>query len=90
MRLWSQLAVRIDESIRRCSTPRAIGIVAVVAGVMFLIVGAVRLWHRGAGRGVVLVDVLWRVVWIGYSLVLIALVGLIAIAIYNHAGRQRK
>jgi hypothetical protein len=49
------------------------------------LVGVLYRFHHGAGSGSLIVDVLWHVIWIVYSLTLFALIGLLMLAAYSHA-----
>ena len=54
---------RLPQSIRSANGSLAVFLLFAVV-ILFLLVGAVRRWHLGAGANSVAVDIIWRVVWI--------------------------
>jgi hypothetical protein len=70
--------------------PRGKLIVLLVVCVLILdpLVGMLYDFHHGSRRGSVIVDVLWRVVWIGYTFVRLALIVLLAMAAYRYLNRM--
>jgi hypothetical protein len=64
--------------------------VAIVTGALFLLMGAVSMWDHGGGRGSAAVDVIWWVVWIVYSLARVALIGVVAMVIYQWIVSRRR
>jgi hypothetical protein len=58
---------------------------AVLVGCLFLAVGAVSRWHQGGGAQMLVVDIIWRTVWIVYQILKVWLIVVIAILIYRRA-----
>ena len=67
---------------------RILWLIAVMA-VLVLAVGAVHEWHTSSGRGSPLVDVLWRVLWIGYTIAKLALLGMLVVAGVRYVANRR-
>jgi hypothetical protein len=57
--------------------------VAIVTGVLFVLTGAVSMWHHGGGSGSIAVDVIWFAVRIMYSLARLILIGVLLATLYQ-------
>lgn len=84
-----------SKEMKAADKPRPYGkqILILAIGVFILIplVGVLYRFHHGSGSGSIAVDVLWRVVWIVYTLVRLALIVLVVIAGYNYlTGRMQR
>jgi hypothetical protein len=49
------------------------------------VVGRFSDYREGAGHGKLLIEVVWRLVWISYNLLQVAIVALLLLAIYRYA-----
>lgn len=78
-----------QERLQVLASWRNIGMVGIGVGILFLLVGATYQWHHGAGQDSIVVGVLWRIVWITYTVAKLALVGLLALALSQFL-RQRR
>jgi hypothetical protein len=69
---------------------RGKGTLLLVLGVLIArpLVGSFYDFHHGSAQGNILVDVLWRVVWIGYSLAELAAIVLVLMAAYRYVNKM--
>jgi len=65
---------------------------SLIFAVLIFVVGGVREWHHGSGEGSFFVDVVWRVTWIIFSVLEVALIVLLAIWGYRRfiSGREER
>ncbi|HKB50386.1 MAG TPA: hypothetical protein VKC63_03025 [Solirubrobacterales bacterium] len=68
---------------------KLIALLAVCVALLYPLIGAFYDFHHGSGQGSVVVDVLWRVVWVGYSFARLALIVLLAMAAYRYVTKKR-
>jgi hypothetical protein len=69
---------------------RLIGLIVVSLIVLYPLVGVVYNFQHGSGRGSVLVDILWHVVWLCYAVAQVALVIVVILAVYRYTSDRRR
>jgi hypothetical protein len=91
-RMYGRLLALADSTLRRLPPWISRGklIVLLVVGVLIArpLVGALYDFHHGSARGNLLIDVVWRVVWIGYSLAELAAIVLVVMTAYRYLTRR--
>lgn len=74
---------------RPISLGKWIGILVLAVVILVPLVGVLYDFHHGSGSDSLLVDITWRVVWIGYTIVRLALIVLLVMAAYRLVKRIR-
>jgi hypothetical protein len=75
------------EGVPRPSRGKLILTLALSVVVLYPLVGALSNFHDGSARGSIIVDVLWRVVWIGFTFLRLALIILLVAAASHYASK---
>jgi hypothetical protein len=79
---------RLLSWIRSPSGGQAVFLVFAVV-ILFLLVGAVNRWRHGDGEGSVAVDIIWRVVWITYTICQVWLIFVVVTLLYRWRQRAK-
>jgi hypothetical protein len=88
--VFGWLAHQADKLATRGATPgrgKVLLVLALCIAVLYPLVGALSNFHEGSAHGSVIVDVLWRVVWIGFSLLELALILLLIATVSRYGSR---
>jgi hypothetical protein len=72
------------------SRGRLIVLLAVGVALLYPLVGALYDFHHGAASGSLIVDIIWRVVWIGFTLVRLGLIVLLVMAGHHYLKNRRQ
>jgi len=98
---WSLVIASADRRLARLKVYRSdsrplvklqslLAAVAIVTVVLLFLLGAVTEWQNGAGRGSVGVDILWRVVWVLYTLAKLILIAVLIATIRQWVVSRRR
>jgi uncharacterized membrane protein len=63
---------------------------ALVVAVLLIVASVIYAWHHGSGQGNVLVDVVWRITWVTFSVLKVTLIVLLVIWGARWFGRRRE
>jgi hypothetical protein len=64
--------------------------VAIAFGGLFLLTGAVRNWHRGAGEGSWIVEAIWHSVWFIYTIAKVAFIAFLIWLAWRYFTDERR
>jgi hypothetical protein len=69
---------------------RIIGLIVASLIVLYPLVGLVYNFQHGSGRGSILVDILWHLVWLCYVIAQVVLVIVVILAVYRYTSDRRR